>query len=71
MSITRQALIRVGVASVLLAGIGEVRAQMGYTAASIEWLVADSDIVVRASVAGVDRTPVVQAEDGMYSVRGS
>ena len=38
---------------VLLAGSGVSHAQMGYTQASIEWLVADSDVVVRASVVDV------------------
>lgn len=41
-------------------------AQIGYQASSLEWLVADSDIVVRASVMSVARTPVVHEEDGVH-----
>lgn len=53
-------------ASILLVGVETSHAQMGYTADSIDWLVADSDVVVRASVAEVKSTPVVQPQDGMY-----
>lgn len=55
MSITRRVLIWVGVASVLLAGVGASHAQIGYTAASLEWLVVDSDVVVRGTVVDVSR----------------
>lgn len=48
----------------LNAGVGS--AQMGYQACSLEWLVADSDVVVRASVAGVERAPVVHEDDGVF-----
>jgi hypothetical protein len=57
MSITRRALIWVGMASVLLAGVGTSQAQIGYQAASLEWLVADSDVVVRATVVDVSPRP--------------
>jgi hypothetical protein len=53
-------------ASVLLAKGGTSRAQMGYTAASLEWLVANSDVVVRASVDRIKPTPVVQVKEGVY-----
>ncbi len=53
MSIMRRLLTRVGMTIILLAGSGVSHAQMGYTQASIEWLVADSDVVVRASVVDV------------------
>ena len=66
MSIVRRVLIWIGMASVLLATGGTSRAQMGYTAASIEWLVANSDVVVRASVDRIKTTPVVQVKDGVY-----
>ena len=55
MSITRRALIWGGVASVLLAGVGTSQAQIGYQAASLEWLVADSDVVVRGTITDVSR----------------
>jgi hypothetical protein len=57
MPITRRTLIWVGMASVLLAGVRTSHAQIGYQAASLEWLVADSDVVVRATVVDVSREP--------------
>ncbi len=55
MSITRRALIWVGMASIMLAGVGESHAQIGYEASSLEWLVGDSDVVVRGTIADVWR----------------
>ena len=52
------------VAWVLIAGRGS--AQMGYQACSLEWLVADSDVVVRASVSKVERVPIPNPEPKMY-----
>jgi hypothetical protein len=76
MSITRRTLIWVGMASVLLAGVGTGHAQIGYQAASLEWLVADSDVVVRATVVDVSREPangldrVTVAVDVSESLKG-
>lgn len=43
-----------------------VRAQMGYEAPSLEWLVADSDVVVRALVVNVERTPIPNPNPETY-----
>jgi hypothetical protein len=53
------------VASVALAS-GPASAQMGYQANSLEWLVVDSDIVVRASVASVERTFIPNPQPQFY-----
>ncbi len=41
-------------------------AQMGYQACSLDWLVADSDVVVRASVSQVKRVPIPNPNPKMY-----
>jgi hypothetical protein len=41
-------------------------AQMGYHACSLDWLVADSDVVARASVLKVERVPIPNPEPKMY-----
>ena len=55
MSITRKALIWAGTTCVLLAGVEASHAQIGYQAASLEWLVADSDVVVQGTITDVSR----------------
>ena len=45
---------------------GRATAQMGYQACSLEWLVADSDIVARASVSKVERVFIPNPEPKMY-----
>lgn len=62
MSSTRRVLIWVGVTIVMLARAGVSDAQMGYTQASIEWLAADSDVVVRASIVDPSRKPARDQE---------
>lgn len=51
------------VAALACADLGNICfAQMGRTAYSLEWLVADSDVIVRASVAEVERVPIPNPE---------
>lgn len=62
--ISRLTLAVAALAWALLAARGS--AQMGYQASSLEWLIADSDVVVRASVAAVERTPIPNPEPKFY-----
>ena len=66
MSIARGAVMWIGVASVFLPSVRECAAQVGHRASTIEWRVADADIIVRASVAEVTGVPVEQPDDGVY-----
>jgi hypothetical protein len=45
---------------------GEGSAQMGYQADSLEWLIVDSDVVVRASVVKVERESIPNPEPKLY-----
>jgi hypothetical protein len=45
---------------------GQASAQVGYQASSLEWLVADSDVVVRASVFRVERVSIPNPEPKFY-----
>ena len=64
MSKARQALFWVGMACLqATAGVG--RAQTGETQESIEWLVADSDVAVRATVVDVSVKPARGPESGV------
>jgi len=59
-------LIVLAMAIATMAAPSAARAQMGYEAPSIEWLVADSDVVVRALIVNVERTPVPNPNPETY-----
>lgn len=49
---------------------GFAQAQMGYEAPSLEWLVADSDVVVRATIIEVESNPVPNPDPHTYRNAG-
>jgi hypothetical protein len=62
--ISRLTLAVVAIASAFIPG--SASAQMGYQANSLEWLIADSDVVARASVSKVERVPIPNPNPKMY-----